>query len=163
MPEFLTHKYAKLPAWAWLAILTGSAYLYFRVRSGGTADATTGADSFDPNAPTGNEQLAGALGASQGYVQGYNSGYEQGTVVGTPPTTPAPGTKQCQNRRDPSGKMQFVCGQGFWLKRPGGNYFWVEGVKPKSPIQIVKGRGPSPKPKRPVKGPVKGIPHASVR
>lgn len=151
MPEFLTHKYAKLPAWAWLAIFAGSAFVYFRVRSGG---GTAGAGATSSDQQSGDAQLAGAEGQAQGYVQGYNSGYEQGTVVGTPPTTVPAGSGDCKDRRDPAGKTHHVCGNGFWIKAPGGTYRWVQGSKPANPIQIVRRGKNAPQPsKHPVSQP----------
>lgn len=143
MPEFLTHKYAKLPAWAWLGLFAGSAFLYFRVRSRGSSpavDTTTGDQS-------GTDQIAGAEGQAQGFVQGYNTGFGQGMVQSTPPVAVPQGSDNCRDVRDPAGHSHHVCGHGFFVKAPGGTYRWVNGTKPVTPIRIVK--SPTKAPKRP--------------
>lgn len=135
MPEFLTHKYAKLPAWAWLAIFAGTAFVYFRVRSGGTKGT---ADTTSTDGQSGSDQVAGAEGAAQGFVQGYNTGFGQGVVNSTPPVAVPSGSQDCRSARDPAGRTHTVCGHGFWVKAPGGTYRWVQGTKPVTPIRVVK-------------------------
>lgn len=140
--DFLKNKYYGLPGYVWIGVIGAGVFIYWRIRSGSATADTSGTDTV-----TGQDQLAGAEGAIQGYDQGYNAGYAQGTVVGTPPVTTS-GSGDCKQRKDPSGKMHLTCGQGFWVRGASGGWRWVEGPKPNGPIHIVKGKYRPPKPKK---------------
>ena len=120
--EKLTHKYAGIPAYGWVAAIAVGAYLLMRMRSSSASSSADGTDTSGDAATT-----AGGQGQLAGEEQGYGLGYAAGAAQ-VQTKVPA-GYQQCRPMKDPSGKTHTVCGQGHFVQIRGRGYEWAQGLK----------------------------------